>query len=67
MLRIVIDQGEEKLEFRLGHGLNNELVIMAEEEEAATGACSFTRRKDLLLIFLRVEGSLDLGKVDFVQ
>lgn len=67
MLHVVIQHGEQESTFGALKGLDKEPVVMAEEEEAATRACSLTYLEDFVAILFDVERFNDLPDGHFVD
>ena len=54
---------KEQMKLSLSHGLNDELSIVTEEEEASTTAWPCPCLEDLLLIILGIQWGIDLMEV----
>ena len=60
MAAVVLKHAQEELQLILGHGLDNVLLVMTEEEETTAASFSSTRLEDLLEVFTRTQRLLDL-------
>ena len=55
MAAVVLKHAQEELQLILGHGLDNVLLVMTEEEETTAASFSSTRLEDLLEVFTRTQ------------
>jgi hypothetical protein len=58
---------EDQLQLSLGEGLDDELVVVAEEEETATPACTLTRLEDHVTVELWREALVEETKVGHIH